>query len=471
MTQLDCLFVLNQNSDLSQIVNLMTENHFTKVMILSTHKLYENERIVLSSFDMNKIIFHTFADFFDDSTSALIDEKALLTIGRSSFDFQRYMDKAKSLKNIEIINRLQQTFSIETIFVEDGLGIDFDCWEEYYEARSIGSDIFSTYQSRSLIYKKFENLLHKNIEINGFEFENKKYIFIGKISRLDFQNITITQRHINRLDLLYLRWTFKGKICTTVHNYRRNLFTGFKKVYVLTDGFFPSNYPESYLNTFDSNVIFVPDNFINEKWFVKLQKGTVLPFTFQKNILLQKVQNKSIKNILLVLGHAGDWTSLINRSDTDLLVEAFTNLAKRFSQLHFTIRPHPTMMHPAHEGSNAINRIIEFVKFINLPNLLMSNSSLEEDLNNHELLVSEYSNTLIQGFQIGKLGVIVNLTNRRNFMSDFTELGFLTLENTESFTHFIEQVSADLASIIQEHNIAIDTYNKMQIDYLNKTNV
>lgn len=467
---IDYLFVLNQNSDLGQISQILNSKRNKTILILTTHKLYENELNYFDIFETFEFIFHTYAEFLDDTAMQSLDDKALEDVGRNLFNFQAYMNHSKRYKNIAIINEIKKRYKIDYVFTDDGLGIDHSVWVENYQAKLLVNRSPYTLFSNNILYKiyrKIFGIFQKNIEINQFEFNQQQYIFIGKISRLSLKNIKVSPKLINRVELMiFLARNKNNKICTTMHNYHKGLFKNLKKVYVFTDGFFPSNYPESYLNMFDANVVFVSDNFINQKWFTLFNKSTNSPFGFQKNSFLTKVDTKEIKNILLALNHAGDWSSLINRSDTDVLVEAFTKLAKKFPTMEFTIRTHLTMAHPSHEGPKSISRIVNFVNYLNLPNLKMSHDSLDKDLSNHDLLMSEYSNVLIQGFQLGKLGLIVNLTNRRNFMKDFSELGFLTVESMKALDGFMEEVIADINTKVGTQNTAIEKYNELQSVFL-----
>lgn len=469
MITIDYLFVLNQNSDFEQIRKILDYKKDKTILILTTHKLYENEIIVFDIFVNLKFIFHFYAEFLDDATMQSFDDKALEKVSRNFFDFESYMNHTKRYKNIAVMNEIQKKYKIKCVYADNGLGIDYYVWSENFQAKLLVYNAPYALHNNLILYKifrKFYKIFKNDIEINKFEFNQEQYIFIGKISRLSFKNIKVSKKLINRVELILLAHN-NNKICTTVHEYNSKLFKNFETVYIFTDGFFPSNYPESYINMFNTKDVFVPDNFINQKWFTIFNKLTHSVFDFQQDKFLTKVETKKIKSILLAPNHAGDWSSLINRSDTDLLIEAFVNLAKKFQNIEFTIRPHPGMIHPVHEGPKSIDRIVNFVNYLNLPNLKMSKDSLDKDLNSHDIIVSEYSNVLIQGFQLGKLGLILNLTNRRNFMRDFSELGFLTLESMNAFNDFMEEVISDINTKVWIQNTAIEKYNKLQKTFLN----
>jgi hypothetical protein len=162
-----------------------------------------------------------------------------------------------------------------------------------------------------------------------------------------------------------------------------------------------------------------------------------------------------------VLNHAGDWTALINRSDTDILIEAFVNLAKQNRNLNFIIRCHPTMIHPLHEGINSINRIKEFIEWVNLKNLSVSTASLSEDISRGDLFISEYSQVLIDILQNGKLGIIANLTNRRSFMIDYESIGFLNVNSSANLNSLLQNILNHEVKYVSIQNKAVEEYNSL----------
>jgi hypothetical protein len=169
-----------------------------------------------------------------------------------------------------------------------------------------------------------------------------------------------------------------------------------------------------------------------------------------------------IRNVLLMLNHAGDWTALINRSDTDVLIEAFVTLAQQFRKLKFTIRVHPTMIHPAHEGAGSIDRIHRYLSDLGMENLEVSRNTLEDDLKDNDLIISEYSNAFIDALKQGTLGIIANLTNRRSFMLDYERLGFMNAESRSGLTALLERLQDSPADLVAAQNEAARKYNHQQ---------
>ena len=248
---------------------------------------------------------------------------------------------------------------------------------------------------------------------------------------------------------------------TTLHNYHYELSRLRRPLEIFVDGFHPANYPRTYIDSFISGD-FVVRTMYDELWFRKYGRKTIKPYSFLKKEYFKTVDknNKPIRSIVLLLNHAGDWTALINRSDTDILVQAFADTADKLKDLQFVIRPHPTMVHPLHEGKNSIERIRKFINKCNYHNLSFSNRSLQDDIAAGDVFISEYSQTLLDIFKAGKLGIIANLTNRRSFMEDYAKLGFLSVNTTENICKTISLVSENPMEFKKIQNNASMKYNE-----------
>jgi hypothetical protein len=178
-------------------------------------------------------------------------------------------------------------------------------------------------------------------------------------------------------------------------------------------------------------------------------------------MLINTARGNPLKEIVLVLNHAGDWSALINRSDTDLLVKTFSEIAADFHNLQFKIRPHPTMATPEHEGIRSVHRIKDYITWKGIKNLSVSDSSLQNDLRNGDIFVSEYSQVLIDVFRYGKLGIIANLTGRRSFMRDYERLGFLSANSKEMLKTTIRTAVNDPMGFKKLQNEAATRYNAL----------
>jgi hypothetical protein len=176
----------------------------------------------------------------------------------------------------------------------------------------------------------------------------------------------------------------------------------------------------------------------------------------------QPVQQRQVPvkkaRILLLLNHAGDWAAIINRSDTERLVIAFCELAKELPDTEFLVRPHPTATHPRHEGRYAINRIRDYVSWLGCSNLIVSQSTLEEDIRRADLCISEYSLTLINCYAQGKPALIANLTERRSLMEDYQRFGFAYVETKDALRAAIRNFVTLPNAFIEGQNAAVQHY-------------
>ena len=184
---------------------------------------------------------------------------------------------------------------------------------------------------------------------------------------------------------------------------------------------------------------------------------------------------EKVKNVLVVASGSGDWTALKNRSDDDMLVYAFSQIAKKYPNINFIYRCHPTWIHPSNVGVNAINRVNEYYNWLNLPNLKISanipnnsvsnfqltfqRSSLEEDLKNADIVFGEHSISMIDAAFKKIPFASVNLSKRRNFYSDITDMGFWHCKSIED----IENVIDNISSLEEQEKIlnAVKNYNQM----------
>jgi len=174
----------------------------------------------------------------------------------------------------------------------------------------------------------------------------------------------------------------------------------------------------------------------------------------------------SAGRVLVALNHAGDWTAVINRSDTDDLVVVAVELARRSPDVVFRVRLHPTMNHPAHEGVRSSHRMTEFVRGVNLANLHVSTQPLDEDLRWCDLCLSEYSQVLLDALRSGKLGLSLNVTKRRSFMQDYTDVGFFHAENLDDASCMLQRMVADPIGAACLQNKAVERYNGLLADWL-----
>ena len=165
------------------------------------------------------------------------------------------------------------------------------------------------------------------------------------------------------------------------------------------------------------------------------------------------------RNILVALGHAGDWCALINRSDPDHFIQDIVQVAKFQPDFNFVIRPHPTMTHPKHDGVNSLNRLKSFISNQKLKNVYLSVDDIEVDVQKAEVIISEYSQVLMDGLADGKLVISHNPTNRRSFFAVFEEHGVHHSTSKESLATFLNEIKHNLHDVFARQHRAVEALN------------
>ncbi|GAB4278737.1 MAG: hypothetical protein Kow0029_22250 [Candidatus Rifleibacteriota bacterium] len=488
MITFDCLFAINQDCPLEKLVELINSKRMRRVLILSSHYLFEFERNYLAERVNASIVYKIFNDFISDTEMEECDRKATGYLKNKSGNFvkDRYLEffvtYSLYYKNRVVWQKIKDTFRVKKICYSAGLGISEELWSE------IGSDcIFQVKGRINLKRSRFSwlksmfsprKMLEKN-EVNIIERKDSVYFLFCPIKRLslkpDIKIKTLSFLPINHIRPCKLSWehcienfikanSVEGKksfFCSTIHGYERVFSRVKMQQIVFIDGHHPSNYPRSYLDYYPGG-IFAGKDLISLKWFAINGRETNFSYDFlEAPYFSEKVTSKNVKKVYLFLNHAGDWTSLINRSDTDILVHAFAGTALKNPELQFIIRPHPTMDHPLHEGTNSSKRLRKFIETLALGNLSVSGKSFEEDMADADLVVSEYSKTLIDAFACGKLALICNLTGRRSFMSDYERFGFPCSNSVSSLENAIRNAAKhpdSLAKVIMNASIAYNSW-------------
>lgn len=484
------LIISNQNASLFQLNDLLigAESAF----ILTTHKLFNLE---VSMLQCPVLKVHTFADFLSDAEMEEIDNNTTRLLHSMEVRSDQYndifMQNCMKEKNRIVKKKLLHEYSFQHIYYFNGLGISRKVWAE-----DISHELEGIYEAEKAlpVYCRIKNKIREKIIYPIADFTRKRtiyifednsyyYIFTNNIKRLDLDLASATHFTITYIYLIFIikrlfpfnllldKFLRKKlganrlKFCTSMHCYSPDfqLQTGISP-YVFVDAHLPSNYPRSYLDSFNGST-FVPDSFISQKWPQKHQKPCVTPPGFVRNKIFKSIKCPEIQisNIFLMINHAGDWSATINRSDTDIIVEEFASLALYFPEYNFILRPHPTMAHPNHEGRNAIDRLSWYTSTLKLPNLKISSDTFENDLSNANIILSEYSQALLSAYEKGIPALIVNLTNRRSYMQDFVDIGFVEINDKKTLHEGFSRLPDFIHEIIQKNNQAIEQYNSLQI--------
>lgn len=491
------IFVFNQNILLESIIkySYLSNKTIDKTVFITTNFLFENEKKFLGKY-FNNCEFKTFADFLTDEEMAQCDIEAFIS---PKMDYQIYIDSIKKNKNKIVITKVLNQYEIKGkyIFCKD-LGIDFEEWKkkgfklligDYYYKEKINfiTKIKKKISKITILKKIYRVVKKRNIktyipeEVMIGYYNNKKYIFIGKMDRIKYRfNIAFKSSKEECDKLNNRQYSFKEKCIylTTWHEHEKCNIPDNKKYEVkwIQDGYLPPNYSHKDYHFKPNNVKY----YCWDNLGTQLFKNQELPYElipFRKKIYLP-IPNfpKKVQNILVIASGSGDWTALKNRSDDDTMVDAIAQIAKKFPNINFIYRCHPTWIHPQNVGVNSINRVNGYFAWLELPNLRLSGNipvmkvnnefrysfprtSLEEDLKLCDFVVGEHSISMIDA-ALKKIPFFsINLTKRRNFFIGLNDLGFpycSSISEIEEMINNIDSVSFKLSFLK-----AINNYNEM----------
>lgn len=491
------VIVLTQNFKLDfmqYVLNLIDKKD--ELLVLSTNYLFEHERLKFSDC-CDETEFHTFADFLTDSEMSEIDKVAYT---ENPATLQEYIVNIKTIKNRFVLKKLRTLYdkNIKGILLsyDNDLGLVDKIWENagftkikkgsfYYDilTLSLKQKLVSNFPTLAKVYKKIkgksadsksciENEFHVYDE-NGY-----KYILVGKLNRIDYRldakfesNYEEYNKYVNNQF-----YTFdKAQYLVAWHEFPKCKVPDEPcyDVRYVQDGYLPSNYS-------DYTYFFKPKNVKYYVWDSlggKLFKNQGLPFSmlpFRKKIYLP-IPNypKRVKKILVATSASGDWTAQKNRSDDDLLVKVFIEVAKERPDIKIVYRCHPNWIGSDMLGVNSINRIHELFEREKLPNITLSSnipntgrtthtfsrSSLEEDLKDCDIVFGEHSLSMIDAGLKKILFCPVNVTKRRSFAQSLIDLGFASCTTTDDVLLLIDSVSTD--AFISRYNSAVHDYNAM----------
>lgn len=483
--------ILNSFEELKSIIN-DNDNY----VILTTHYLFQNEREYLGSLFKN-VEFRTFSDFLDDSEMEFCDSEAYR---QEKNDYAKYLSIMKSLKNEKIFKNLKKELAkFKGYILSNDLGIDEKFWIKKGFKRIKGKYY---YIERIPLLKKVKHCLGKvklfrdiyfafkrnkkyspnADELYVSEYNGKKIIFIGKMHRIAYRLNLEFKKSEEELEKYNNNIFYKKEECqyiTTLHEMYRlgcNIpDTNEYDIRYIQDGYLPPNHSEFGYNFIPANVKYYAWDVLGEQlFFNKNLPVSIMPF--RKKLYLETPNfPKEIKNILIVASGSGDWTAQKNRSDDDILVDAFVKMAKKYPNINFVYRCHPTWIHPQNVGVNSINRVVTYFKYKNLPNLKLSSSippvdinnyqmsfsrsSLEEDLKNTDFVFGEHSISMIDAAFKKIPFCSVNLTNRRNLFCGISDLGFPHAESLDEIINVVENITKE--NYQNEYFKAIEKYNQM----------
>jgi hypothetical protein len=491
LRDVDAVFVVNQDTDVARIRRTALTEGFHHLLVLTTHRPFRNELLDIQR-AASKVEIRGFSEWLSDQDMQACDDRATSELQRLQGHprtlrtyFHRFMERSLHHKNETVASRLLSEWRPKKLYFQENLGVDGAVWRRrggfplapMAHGTSLHHNITGTFAGLSVLFRRSHPI---TLVSDG----TTCHVFFTRVNRLSFSNrVRVHSIPFRPIEWLQFQISGKGRafvtrrffrripaslgtpsLATTIHEYSYKLGEMPFPLHVFVDGFHPSNYPRSYVDHFTNHCVFMVNHLFNARWFEKHGRETHGSLPFLQPPLMAPVTShpsRPLKVVLLALNHAGEWTSLINRSDTDLLIEAFSDLAEQFPHLHFVIRPHPTMATPRHEGIHSLERIKRYIGWRGMPNLSVSERALSEDMQRGDLFVSEYSQVLIDALQNGKPGIIVNLTRRRSFMEDYENLGFLGVRTADDLRKRMAEICRDPRPAMEIQNQAAIRYNTL----------
>ena len=142
---------------------------------------------------------------------------------------------------------------------------------------------------------------------------------------------------------------------------------------------------------------------------------------------------------------------------------SFSMHSNRLPKFSFRIRLHPTSDKLLGEGTGWSLRIENYILRSQLSNLKLSNNSLEEDLNDCDVFITEYSQSVIEAISYGKIGMFINLTRRISFAKDLKDVGFTEVYSINELEKELNNISNDESGFFQRQADAVSDFNQKYI--------
>lgn len=481
------IIVFTQNLILESLKDIVPEiNQSYPIVLVTSQCLFENEKETIQSL-IGEFESYTFASFLSDKEMEKCDQNSYKEEQNNRID---YYDIIKQYKNNIIISKIMEIYVPVTKFIlcED-LGIDLSTWiqagykkiELMYYCR-IQEEMDTKKGSKLAALKRYIGE-----PVYSAYYNRKKYVFYGSLNRVGYRmgiefKLDKMENWIFVITVVMSK-IFKRFICrknvehiSTIHESVKWSFPDLPnyKVGIIQDGYLPPDNPSLYLKFVNPNECYYAWDTLGMQIFHN-QGILVRMLPFRKKLYMPKPIFKPIKSVLCVASGAGDWTAMKNRSDEDMMIIAFVEIAKRHPWIRFIYRCHPGWVHPEHQGVNSINRVAEYFEWLELPNLILSGNipstdignfrlsfsrnSLEEDLKEADIVFGEHSIAMIDAAFKGIPFASVNMTGRRDFFSGMTKLGFPHCESLDEIEETL--FASDNPEFIDKYTRAVERYNSM----------
>ncbi len=459
------VIVFSQNVKISSFDKKKSEiDCSNKILMLTSHRLLLNERLYLESI-FPQIEYISFGELLSDKENEIIDKTSI----NDSPSVTQYYRKIMIRKNELIYEKIVEKYGK----IDKG----YVCCADLGIYR-----LFWLNKGFSLLEMDY---YHKKDELKSDEFwvsdyNGKKLIFLGKLSRVGYR-MELTWKHSADDYTNYLKGVYltkdKCQYLTTIHEAGKVRIPDNEMydVRYIQDGYLPPNYSSLYMRYKPNNVSYYAWDTMSKEAFDNADvKADIMPF--RRILFLPSTSiNRKLKRILVATSGPGDWTAQKNRSDEDFAIEIFAELAKRNPDIQIIYRCHPTWPNPEHNGVNSINRIKEYIEYLGIQNIHLSQkmpkeemssnalsferSSMDQELEGIDLVMGEHSISMIDGGLKGIPFASYNFSNRRNLFEGINRFGFPYCQNIEDIQKLIERYGTK--EFEKEYNDAIDGYNRM----------
>lgn len=479
-----------------------------KVVLFTPQYVFENEQELIRSIIPNSS-FLCFADVMSDKDGEECDLNAfkkyekMQDLRLSSMNL--YFHDITKLKNNILENRIEEKFQpvVKHIYSND-LGIDSEVWlERGY--KWIEGDYFYKNENISILQKiiiktkqnpffYFAKQLGINYPRNVYvaHYKDKTLLFHGHLQRAGYRfNIQFEKDNWEAfkhwiVKLLYTILKVKVKRSnviniSTLHEYGNYAYYEMIDIpdfnnYLVQDGLLPCNDTCKYLFFYGKNTHFLSWDKLGSMVF-DYHNIPVKIMPFRNIFPLPFPIFRPLKRVLCVSSGAGDWTAIKNRSDEDKTAVAFVEIARRYPEIEFTYRCHPSWVAPGIQGVNSIQRLASYFDSTGLSNIKVSSnipsffdkkgnpvvsqkrSSLDSDLAEADFVFGVHSVSMLDGALKKIPFASVNMSGRRNLFKGISDLGFPHCESIDDIVNIIESVQNDCFQ--KKYNKAIESYNSI----------
>lgn len=481
-----------------------------KVVFVTSQQLYPNEIIILSSiFGCIEIV--CFADLMTDEEGEMCDSKCFepfLQSGRTDYKYMSdYFRSLTIMKNQLLVDKVEAKYHPSVkIVASDDLGIELKVWiergykkidcEYYFEENPPSScGVLSKLFSKDIL--KRIKAVARHYKINYPEnvyvstYRGKKMLFYGHPERVAYRMSVVFKKSkteaLRAWIVKILFFLFKINInkdvvnLTSLHEYGNHSYfdiidsPSFNNV-LIQDGYLPSNDTTRYLYFYGKYSHYYSWDRLGNMLF-DYYKLPVEIMPFRKNYALPMPRFNKVKKVLCVSSGAGDWTAIKNRSDDERVVVLLGELAKKYPEISFVLRCHPSWVSPAIQGVNSISRVVDYIQSLgvsnyvvssNIPSITDSNgefvcshsrNSFEKDLQDVDLVLGVHSVAQIDAALKSIPFATVNLSGRRNLFKSISDLGFPYCEDFASVDRLINSIENN--DFQEKYTKAVFNYNKI----------